>query len=453
VAHTLMESDPEVEALLRQATPRALRPLGGRERVAEAAMAIALFLAVIGLTLVAPAPVGPLDAGVIVIFVVAYAVAHRVRFSVGGGMASPTQLVFMPMLLALPVAIVPLLVAAALVIARLPEYVARKSHPDRVLLHFGDAWFAVGPAALLTLAAPAAPSFALWPVYAAALATQLLFDAGASVLRERMAYGASPVLQLRLLGLVFGIDAALTPIGLLIAGAAPPQPFTIAVALPLLGLLAVMGRERERRIRQAIALSDAYRGTALLMGEMLEADDPYTGGEHSQGVVALALAVGRELRMSPREQRNLEFGALLHDIGKLRTPNEIINKPGRLTAQEWEVIRRHPADGQAMLDRIGGVLADVGIVVRAHHERWDGSGYPDGLIGEAIPLAARVICACDAYSAMTTTRSYRPAMPVEAALVELRACSGAQFDPAVVEAMVAVVVGDAPGSLAELVAA
>ena len=186
---------------------------------------------------------------------------------------------------------------------------------------------------------------------------------------------------------------------------------------------------------------------------MLESDDPYTGGEHSKGVVALALAVGAELEMDAREQRALEFGSLLHDIGKLRTPNEIINKPGKLTEAEWEIVRRHPADGQAMLDRVGGVLAEVGVVVRAHHERWDGGGYPDGLAGQGIPLAARIICACDAYSAMTTTRSYREAMPVEDALAELRRCAGSQFDPAVVDAIVAVVGRETPKAFAELVAA
>ena len=121
------------------------------------------------------------------------------------------------------------------------------------------------------------------------------------------------------------------------------------------------------------------------MGDMLEADDAYTGGEHSQGVVALSLAVGEGLGMSGTPLRNLEFGALLHDVGKILVPNEIINKPGKLTDAEFEVVKRHPVDGQHMLDRIGGALAEVGLIVRSHHERWDGGGYPDGIAGEAIP--------------------------------------------------------------------
>jgi HD-GYP domain-containing protein (c-di-GMP phosphodiesterase class II) len=103
------------------------------------------------------------------------------------------------------------------------------------------------------------------------------------------------------------------------------------------------------------------------------------------------------------------------------------------------VMKTHTIEGQRMLDRVGGLLADVGVVVRASHERWDGGGYPDGLRGEAIPLAARIVSACDAYNAMTTDRTYRKALPVEVAARELQANAGTQFDPAVVDALLAVV--------------
>jgi HD-GYP domain-containing protein (c-di-GMP phosphodiesterase class II) len=190
------------------------------------------------------------------------------------------------------------------------------------------------------------------------------------------------------------------------------------------------------------------------MGEMLESDDPYTGGEHTWGVVALVLRVGDQMGLGPHDRRHLEFTALLHDVGKLRTPPEILNKPGGLTEEEWAIVRRHPVDGERMLERIGGMLAEVGLSVRAHHERWDGGGYPDGIAGEAIPVAARIVCVCDAFNAMTTNRPYRPAMPVEDALAELRACAGTQFDPEVVAALEAVgpsrpaPAGAAPGVLA-----
>ena len=182
----------------------------------------------------------------------------------------------------------------------------------------------------------------------------------------------------------------------------------------------------------------AALGTAQLLADVVEADDAYTGS-HSRGVVELALAVSDRLGLDYEQRRNVEFAALLHDVGKISVPNEIINKKGPLDDAEWEVMRRHTIEGERMLKRIGGVLARVGTIVRASHEDFDGSGYPDGLAGEEIPIEARIVTACDAFSAMTTTRSYRKAMGVEAALEELRRCAGTQFDPDVVAVLVGLV--------------
>jgi HD-GYP domain-containing protein (c-di-GMP phosphodiesterase class II) len=187
-----------------------------------------------------------------------------------------------------------------------------------------------------------------------------------------------------------------------------------------------------------IELSQAYRGTALVLGDVIEADDEYTG-DHTQGVVALALEVAAEMGLDGLGRQRVEFGALLHDVGKIAIPKSIINKPGPLDDDEWALIRTHTVEGQRLLDRVGGLMHDVGVVVRASHERWDGGGYPDGLAGEAIPIEARIVACCDSFNAMTTTRSYRKAMPVEAALEECRACAGTQFDPAVVDALMRVV--------------
>jgi putative nucleotidyltransferase with HDIG domain len=447
-----METNPAIEALLRSAAPRTATPLDGRERLSEAGFACALVVACVLLFTFGPDSDRPLG-WVAACLVVLYALAGRVHFSVGAGNTSAEQLALVPMLLLLPPSVVPLLVAAALGLRRVPEYVRGTTHPDRLLLHLGDAWSALPPAVVIAIAAPGAPSLEHWPVYLAALGAQLLGDAVLSVGREWLASGVPPALQLRLMGLIAAVDSALAPIGLMAAIVAYGEPLALTLVVPLVAVLAYLAHERERRIEHALALSDAYRGSALLMGEMLEADDAYTGGEHSKGVVALALAVGRRLGLDGRAQRNLEFGALLHDIGKLKVPDAILNKPGTLTPEEWDVVKRHPEDGQRMLERIGGVLAEVGLTVRAHHERWDGGGYPDNLRGEAIPVDARIICACDAYSAMTTNRSYRAAMPVEAALAELRRCAGTQFDPDVVEALVAVVGGERPVQPAAVLAA
>ena len=228
---------------------------------------------------------------------------------------------------------------------------------------------------------------------------------------------------------------ALTPLGIALAYASLTQSYAFLLGLPLMGLLAYFARERASRIDHALELSHAYRGTALLLGDVVEADDEYTG-LHSQDVVSLVLSVADELGLDSKARREAEFTALLHDIGKVKIPKEIINKPGKLTDEERAIINMHTIEGEQMLEKIGGLLGEVGNLVRSCHERWDGGGYPDGLTGEETPLIARIVCACDAFSAMTTNRSYRKAMSPADALEELRTCSGTQFDPKVVDALV-----------------
>jgi len=215
------------------------------------------------------------------------------------------------------------------------------------------------------------------------------------------------------------------------------------LVLPLLPLFTLFAQEHDARIDGALELSQAYRGTALLLGDVIEADDQYTG-DHTRDVVALALQVADALGVDGDTRRAAELGALLHDVGKLHIPNAIIHKPGPLDAAEWAIVRTHTIEDQRMLERVGGVMASTGVVVRASHERWDGGGYPDGLAGEAIPLAARIVAACDAYNAMTTDRPYRRALAVHDAVAELRRCAGSQFDPAVVATLIGVVAAAAP---------
>jgi HD-GYP domain-containing protein (c-di-GMP phosphodiesterase class II) len=145
--------------------------------------------------------------------------------------------------------------------------------------------------------------------------------------------------------------------------------------------------------------------------------------------------VADELGLGAKERRDVEFVALLHDVGKVRIPKTIINKPGPLTDDERELMNTHTIEGERMLEKVGGLLGRVGTVVRSCHERWDGDGYPDGLVGEEIPLVARIVACCDAYNAMTTDRAYRPALPEHEAIAELTRNSGGQFDPTVVDAL------------------
>jgi HD-GYP domain-containing protein (c-di-GMP phosphodiesterase class II) len=206
----------------------------------------------------------------------------------------------------------------------------------------------------------------------------------------------------------------------------------------LIGLLAYFARERQVRIDHALELGHAYRGTAMLLGDVVEADDAYTGS-HSRDVVTLVLDVADRLGLDTPDRRDAEFAALLHDIGKIKVPAEIINKPGKLTDEEWKIMKTHTLEGERLLSQVGGILGNVGRIVRSCHEDWDGTGYPDGLEADEIPLVARIVRACDAFSAMTTDRSYRKARPVDEAVAELRRCSGTDFDPVVVEALAAAV--------------
>jgi two-component system cell cycle response regulator len=148
-------------------------------------------------------------------------------------------------------------------------------------------------------------------------------------------------------------------------------------------------------------------------------------------VAELALAVGRKMSLLPEELDEMARAAELHDVGKMAVPDEILNKPGPLDRVEMGFIRQHTIVGERILAAAPS-LSPVARIVRASHERWDGSGYPDGLKGEEIPLAARIVAACDAYHAMTSDRPYQAAVPHEAALAELRRCAGSHFDPAVV---------------------
>jgi HD-GYP domain-containing protein (c-di-GMP phosphodiesterase class II) len=150
-------------------------------------------------------------------------------------------------------------------------------------------------------------------------------------------------------------------------------------------------------------------------------------------------ATADELGVPDEDRQELEFAAMLHDVGKIAISKDILNKPAKLTESEFEVMKTHTIEGQFLLDRVGGLLGRVGEIVRSCHERWDGQGYPDGLKGEDIPFPSRIVFCCDAYNAMTTDRVYRKAMPMEAAIDELESNAGTQFDPKVVAALTRVV--------------
>jgi putative nucleotidyltransferase with HDIG domain len=176
----------------------------------------------------------------------------------------------------------------------------------------------------------------------------------------------------------------------------------------------------------------------------LDVRDGYTA-EHSEEVVGLASAAARRMGLRRAALRELELAALLHDLGKINVPDTVLCKPGPLDPAEVAVMQRHPADGARLLSRVLGMSAVAGIV-RFHHERWDGGGYPDGLSGEHIPLASRIIAVCDSFHAMTSHRPYRAALSTDEAFERLRHGAGTQFDPIAVDHVVASISHNSHGS-------
>jgi putative nucleotidyltransferase with HDIG domain len=426
------------ERLVVVGNDRRRKPVPSRDALVELCSLLGLLLVAVALPWMSGADAPPAD--VTIALVAAIALVSRVEFQVGAGVTYPLQIVFLPALFLVDPAWAPAVVATGLVLGSVRD-IAHESDPRRRLYiaaaTAGNAWFAVGPALVLTLAGVQELAWEHWPVYVLALASQFFFDTATGVAREWAILGVQPRLQLRLTGLVFLVDLLLTPIGLMAALVAQDQPLAFLLVLPLAALLRVFARERAARIDQAIELSAAYRGTALLLGEVIAHDDQYTG-EHSYGVISLSLEIADELGLDEDDRRLVEFGALLHDVGKIAVPKEIVNKPGPLDDDEWAVMRQHTIAGQRMLDKIGGGMTEVGAIVRASHERWDGEGYPDGRAGEDVPLPARIVSVADAFSAITTTRPYRRAQSADAAIRELRRCAGTQFDPEVIDALVAV---------------
>ena len=428
---------PAVERLIADTRERSRARLVRRERRAHLAFSAAFLVVAVALAVLAPWARG-LDAGLAIALTVAYAVVARVEFAAGAGIVVPTQLVFVPMLLLLPTPLVPLLVAVAYVASDLAAAMRDRLDVERAVIAPANAWFAIAPALVLVVGDAQLPSWDHVGWYALALAAQLSVDAVLTALRARLALGLRPREIASDMLLAYRVDALLFPVGLLAAVGAASQPWAVLLVLPIVALFASFAREREARIDGALELSRAYRGTALLLGDVIEADDQYTG-DHTKDVVELTVqvaeALGVDAETSPRR--------------RVRRPAPRRGQdphPGGDHQQAGAARRRRVGDhedphveGQRMLERVGGMLARVGVVVRASHERWDGGGYPDGLAGEDIPLASRIVSVCDAYNAMTTDRSYRRALPVADAIAELERCAGTQFDPAVVAAVVAVV--------------
>ncbi len=190
-----------------------------------------------------------------------------------------------------------------------------------------------------------------------------------------------------------------------------------------------------------VRMKQVVRGVVAAFSAVVSKIDPHYTHDHVVRSVDYAAKILQKLRqqgvhIGESQEEGLLAGILLHDIGKIFTPKEILYKPGPLTDDEWAIMRRHPVDGAEVLQQIMG-LKEMAMNVRHHHERYDGAGYPEGLKGEEIPLGARIAAVVDAFDAMVSDRPYRKAISIEQAVAELKRCRGTQFDPVVVDAVVA----------------
>jgi HD-GYP domain-containing protein (c-di-GMP phosphodiesterase class II) len=425
------------EELVGEARERRASEMARREKLVTRTAAVLFLLTAGAMAFLLPDERQPsllLVAGL----VVGYAVLLQVRFEFGDHYASAETLVFVPLLLLGPLPYLPLLEALGVQLALLPAILRGDWHRDQLLSGLADCWIPLPAVLVLAWLAPGPLAIEHIEVYLAAYAAyygnNFLWAVGRDTLAGQVHLGevARDVLG------GMRVESMLIPVAFVVTLQAHDEPLYLLAIFPLAGLFYAFSNDRHERYTKALELQRAYRGTVMLLSDVVENEDSYTA-HHSRSVVELVNATADELGVPDQDRQELEFAAMLHDVGKIAISKDILNKPAKLTDSEFEVMKTHTIEGQFLLDRVGGLLGRVGEIVRSCHERWDGQGYPDGLAGEAIPFPSRIVFCCDAYNAMTTDRVYRKAMPMEAAIQELESNAGTQFDPTVVAALTRVV--------------
>lgn len=405
-----------------------------RTRVA----AILLAFLVAGLPMAARVSPNPNWAAVVVFGILAVGL-DLLSFPLPGG-GSISMAFVMPFSALLTNGVLGGVVAAAIGSISVADIRSRRSAIDQLLnslqlvtsmLAAGLLWTVLGGQPLITAASLAAPLVRVFAAMAAALcffavnsvSTAYLFwardgESLKSVLRNRQIpkYGAS-LITLSLLSLVM---AELLHLHRYLSVALMFVPFVVA----------------RMTFRASVELNHAYLETVRSLVSAIEAKDAYTRG-HSQRVAELSRAIGHRLGLRGGDLGNLEVAALLHDIGKIGVSGRVLNAKGQVDADGWRQIRAHPCIGADLVAQVE-LLQAISHVIRHHHERFDGSGYPDNLAGDNIPLHSRILSVADAYDAMTSRRAYRDAMPHAAALREIMQLAGKQFDARVAEALASV---------------
>jgi diguanylate cyclase (GGDEF)-like protein len=339
------ELDRALEVLVGESRRRAVSRLGGRDLGVSSVIAAAFLVAAIAMAVALPwqraAP--PLT---IVLLIGLLAALSQIRFEIGPGSALPTQLVLVPMLFALPPAIVPLCAAAGYLLGGLPSFLRRELHAERATVLLASSWHAVGPALVFALAGVGAPAWSDWPVYLAALAAQFVFDFASSMARDAIVLGVSPLVLAPCFAWVYLVDALLTPAGLLAAFADQQAGRAFLLLLPLAGLLALFGRERRTRIDHALELTTAYRSANL------EARRDALTGVGNRLAWEEGLAAEEALRV---EDAGRPVSVIVLDLDRLKLANDVFGHHvgdellRRLAAIVRENVREHD-----LVARIGG---------------------------------------------------------------------------------------------------
>ena len=428
-----LEPSLEEQAMLEDTLHRAASAMTTRELLWAALSAAGLIAAVAGLWAVDP-PHGFSVAPAIACLAV-LAISVNVRFDTPLGYAAPIELAFVPLVFAVPPAIVPVAVVGAFALAALPRIMRGHVRASRLLIQGSNAWFSVGPVTVFAFA-HVDPR-----------------DAGPGLLVAALAAHSSPISPSPRWASMLGRRACLLLGSSWIFGSTPhfrfalwsprtsTRPLAALAVVPLLGLLAVFAHERRQRLESMLELRAPTAAPRLSSATLSR---PTTATPASTARVSWAHARSRRSPwLSAERRRNLEFAALLHDVGKIAIPKEIINKPGKLDPHEWTIIKTHTVEGQKMLERVGGFMRQVGIIVRSHHERWDGGGYPDGLSGESDPARG-----ADHHLLRHLERdARRPSLPPGPLPRggDRRADGGAgtQLDPKIVEALIEVLAPEA----------
>ncbi len=267
-----------------------------RELITNTIGAVSFLIAATLLAVLAPWP-HSLSLLNLALVLAGWVIVERIRFPVASAWTYPTMLVFVPALFMLPTPIVPLVAMVAILLRSAPELVAGRVSLTMVPAFITDAWFTIGPALVLVLAGSPAFAWSHWPLYVVAFLVQVAFDLAITLSWSWLGEGTSPRVNAPLLAWTYWVDAALAPVGLLVAAAAVQRPGLLLIALSPAAMLIWFARERQQRLDQTVALSTAYRGTALLLGTVLEADDEYTG-IHSRDVARALARRGRRARSS-----------------------------------------------------------------------------------------------------------------------------------------------------------